>query len=151
MKKFIACILLVLLGMVSCKEEAIPRPDDLLSKEQMAAILYDITLINSTKGVNKNKLDETYLAIDTYLYKKHNIDSLQFKRSNNYYAANPNTYSEIYGLVQARLTRERKAVGEKLEAEQKRKDSLREAKNAARKSGKKDSVGKLQPEFKKKK
>lgn len=132
MKKYIACVILLAFTVVSCKQEAVPKPDDLLSKEKMAAILYDITLVNSIKGVNKSKLDDGFMHLDMYLYKKHETDSLQFKRSNNYYAANPEAYSEIYGIVQARLTKERKAVGEQLEIEQKRRDSISEAKKQAR-------------------
>ncbi|AXG68410.1 hypothetical protein KORDIASMS9_00625 [Kordia sp. SMS9] len=132
MKKYIACLLILVLTIASCKNEAIPKPDDLLSKETMAAILYDITLVNSIKGVNKSKLDDGFMHLDMYLYEKHKTDSLQFKSSNNYYAANPEIYSEIYGIVQARLTKERKEVGEQLEIEQKRRDSISEAKKQAR-------------------
>ena len=88
MKKYSWCFILVLIA-VSCREEAVPKPDDLLSKEKMAEILYDVTLINSVKGVNKSKLEETNMHLDTYLYKKHEIDSLQFLESNNYYATYP--------------------------------------------------------------
>lgn len=132
MKKYIWCLLIVFLA-VSCREEAVPKPDDLLSKEKMAAILYDVTLINSIKGVNKKKLEETYMHLDSYLYKKHETDSLQFLSSNNYYAANPLQYDDIYNLVNLRLKKERKGIGELLDAEQKRRDSLQEAKRAERK------------------
>ncbi|MEM6721630.1 MAG: DUF4296 domain-containing protein [Bacteroidota bacterium] len=132
MKKYIVCIAIVVCTMVSCSDEAVPKPDNLLSKEQMAAILYDVTMVNSIKGVNKDKLEEGYMHLDTYLFEKHDTDSLQFQTSNNYYAANPEKYQAIYAMVQARLTKERKEVGEKLEAEQKRRDSLQEAKKAAR-------------------
>ncbi|MEM6686101.1 MAG: DUF4296 domain-containing protein [Bacteroidota bacterium] len=143
MKKNLLYILLILFIVVSCKEEAIPRPNNLLSKERMAGILYDITMINSIKGVNKFKLEESYMRLDTYLYEKHKTDSIQFQISNNYYAANPTVYSEIYEMVQARLTKERKVIGEELEAEQKRRDSIQEAKKIDRENGKKDSVGKI--------
>jgi hypothetical protein len=147
MNRYIALILIVILTTVSCKEEAVPKPSNLLSKEQMTAILYDITLINSIKGVNKKKLEDGYMHLDTYLYTKHNTDSAQFADSNNYYAANPTVYSEIYSTVQAKLTKDRKTVGEELEAEQKRRDSIQKAKKLARKNKKKDSVAKPKPEF----
>ena len=133
MKKYIACILTILFVVVSCKEEAVPKPDNLLEKEKMAEILYDITLINAVKGVNKKKLEESLMHLDSYIYKKHETDSLQFIVSNNYYAANPMQYNEIYKMVQAKLTKERKAVGEELKAEQKRRDSIQEAKKLERK------------------
>ncbi|MGH1387604.1 DUF4296 domain-containing protein [Kordia sp.] len=147
MNRYIAFILIVVLTIVSCEEEAVPKPSNLLSKEKMAEILYDITLVNSIKGVNKKKLEDSYMHLDTYLYKKHDTDSLQFVDSNNYYAANPTVYSEIYGIVQARLTKERKDVGKELEAEQKRRDSIQKAKKLARKNKNKDSVAKPKPKF----
>lgn len=147
MKKYIFSIIALLILVVSCREEAVPKPDDLLSKERMAAILYDITLVNSIKGVNKQKLEDTYLHLDSYLYAKHEIDSLQFKRSNNYYAANPTEYFEIYSIVQAKLSKERKRVGEALEAEQKRRDSIQDAKKIQRSNNKKDSLAKKKPKF----
>jgi hypothetical protein len=132
MKKYILCLVIVLIA-VSCREEAIPKPDNLLSQEKMVAILYDVTLINSIKGVNKRKLEDSNMHLDSYLYKKHETDSLQFLSSNNYYAANPLKYNKIYGLVQARLQKKRKGIDEELKAEQKRRDSLQAAKKAERK------------------
>lgn len=145
MNRYIALILIVVLTTVSCKEEAVPKPDNLLSKEQMAVILYDITLINSIKGVNKKKLEDGYMHLDAYLYKKHNTDSAQFADSNNYYAANPAMYGKIYETVQARLAKERKTVGKELEAEQKRRDSIQKSKKLARVNKKKDSIAKEKP------
>lgn len=132
MKKYSWCFIIVLIA-VSCREEAVPKPDNLLSKEKMAEVLYDVTLINSVKGVDKNKLEETNMHLDTYLYKKHEIDSLQFVNSNNYYATYPLIYNEIYGLVEAKFQKERTDIGKQLEAEQKRKDSIEEAKKEERK------------------
>jgi len=136
-------MVLVLMA-VSCKEEAIPKPDDLISKERMAEILYDLTLINSVKGVNKRKLEKNNMHLDAYLYKKYETDSLQFLSSNNYYAAHPLKYNEIYGLVQARLEKERKGVDDQLKIEQERRDSLQAAKKAELK--KNDTLPK--PKFK---
>ena len=127
MKKYIWCFVITCIA-VSCRKEAVPKPDNLLSKEKMAIILYDVTLINSIKGVNKKKLEETNMHLDSYLYKKHETDSLQFLMSNNYYAANPLQYNEIYGMVHDRLQKERKGIDEELKAEQERRDSLQEAK-----------------------
>jgi hypothetical protein len=126
---------------VSCREEAVPKPENLLSKEKMADILYDITIINSIKGVSKKQIEDSYLRYDTYLYEKHKVDSIQFETSNNYYSANPTLYYEIYDKVKARLGKERKLVGEKLEAEEKRRDSVQKAKNLERKKAA-DSVPK---------
>ncbi len=126
-------MLIVVLATVSCREEVVSKPDNLLSKEKMAAILYDITLINSIKGVNKKKLEDNNMHLDSYLYVKHQTDSLQFASSNNYYAVHPMKYDEIYAMVQARLAKERKTVGEDLKAEQARRDSIQKVNKEERK------------------
>ncbi|MBC8755524.1 DUF4296 domain-containing protein [Kordia sp. YSTF-M3] len=146
MKKYIWCLIIALIA-VSCREEAVPKPDNLLSKEKMAEILYDVTLMNSIKGVNKKKLEENNMHLDTYLYKKHETDSLQFLSSNNYYAANPMIYNEIYGLVATRLQKERKDVGKELDAEQKRRDSVQAAKKAAKEAERKKNDTLPKPKF----
>jgi len=147
MNKYILYIFIAIFAIVSCAEEAVPKPDNLLSKEQMVEILYDITLVNSIKGVNKKKLEDGHVHLDTYLYKKHNTDSIQFLMSNNYYAANPPMYIDIYRMVQARLTKERKDVGKQLEDEQERRYSVQKEKKEARKNKKKDTVAKPKPKF----
>ncbi|WP_052752735.1 DUF4296 domain-containing protein [Kordia zhangzhouensis] len=147
MKKVISLFILCI-TIISCKEEAVPKPDNLLSKEKMAEILYDITLINAAKGVDNKKLEESYMHLDAYVYQKHQIDSLQFLVSNNYYAANPLIYDEIYGIVQAKLTKERKAIGKEIELEQKRRDSIQDAKKIARKERNNDSITEKKPKFK---
>lgn len=143
MRKYIWCLVIAFIA-VSCKEEAIPKPDDLLSQEKMAEILYDLTLINSVKGVNKRKLEDSNMHLDAYLYKKHKTDSLQFLLSNNYYASYPLKYNEIYDLVQARLQKERNGIDKELKKEQERRDSLQAAKKAELK--KNDTLPK--PKFK---
>ncbi|WP_046756322.1 DUF4296 domain-containing protein [Kordia jejudonensis] len=131
MKKYIACILIVLFTVISCKREVVPKPDNLLSKEKMAAVLYDISLINAMKGVDKKSVEATNIHFDTYIYKKHNIDSIQFSESNNYYATSPLEYDAIYALVNERFAKERSLVEAEMKKEQKRRDSLQKAKKEA--------------------
>lgn len=113
--------------MVSCRKEAVPKPDDLLSKEKMANILHDISLINSMKGVDKKGLEASILRYDAYIFKKYDIDSARFFKSNNYYAANPVQYDKIYELVEAKLQQERKHIQLEIEKEKKRNDSIKNA------------------------
>jgi hypothetical protein len=138
--KYITGLLIVLFAIVSCRKEAVPKPDDLLSKEKMADILHDITLINAMKGVDKKKLEASILHYDTYIYKKHDIDSARFFKSNNYYAANPEEYDKIYVLVEAKLQQKRTQIQVEMEKEKKQKDSIRKAQKEALK--KKDTLPK---------
>jgi hypothetical protein len=48
-------------------------------------------------------LEENGIDQNTYVYKKYGIDSVQFARSNQYYAADIVTYKQIYEEVAKRL------------------------------------------------
>ena len=72
------------------------KPKDLLSKNQMVNILIDSKLITSANSSNTKTLTENHLDVETYVFKKHNIDSLQFATSNAYYAYHTELYEAIY-------------------------------------------------------
>ena len=79
--------ILLLLIVFSCKSNSIDKPkkpDNLISKDKMTEIIYDISLINSAKGVNKKLIENEGIIPVEYIYTKHNIDSLQFVLSNEY-------------------------------------------------------------------
>ena len=127
MIKQLKYILLILL-LISCKNNTInkPRkPDNLISKDKMVAIIYDISLINSAKGVNKKLIESNGIVPEDYIYKRHDIDSLQFALSNEYYSYSLETYEGIYNSVKIKLEDDRKRFNEMIEAEKKAKDSIR--------------------------
>ena len=91
----------------------------------MAAILYDMILINSAKGINKQLLEKNIKNPEKYIYKIYNIDSLQFVESNAYYTYKSDSYKAIYEKIEKKLEAQ-KNVYEALAAEEKRvKDSLK--------------------------
>jgi hypothetical protein len=91
----------------------------------MAAILYDMILINSAKGINKQLLEKNIKNPEKYIYKIYNIDSLQFVESNAYYTYKSDSYKAIYEKIEKKLEAQKK-VYEALAAEEKRvKDSLK--------------------------
>jgi len=137
MKKIITCFL-IFAFLFSCGNQKIEKPEGLLSKQKMAEILYDITIINATKGVKKKTLEEHNLQFESFIYEKHNIDSITFAKSNHYYAAVPEEYTTIYKIVEAQIKKEQKAITEIIKKEDEEKDSLRKAK--AVKARKKDSL-----------
>ena len=54
-------------------------PDNLISaEEKMVDILYDMSLISVSKGINKRILENNGMKPKKYILKKYNIDSLQF-------------------------------------------------------------------------
>ena len=77
-------LVIFLLIFISCSENS--KPDNLMSENQMVDFLFDINIINSSRAF-RNISDLNYYNIkDTFLYKLHNIDSLQFVNSNKYYS-----------------------------------------------------------------
>tara|TARA_B100000963_G_scaffold115170_2_gene100315 strand:- start:2561 stop:2932 length:372 start_codon:yes stop_codon:yes gene_type:complete len=96
------CHLLLVMIFVSCdiKNDV---PNDIMSKEEMINFLFDINMINSSRGF-KNDLGYNYFLInDSMLYNKHKIDCLKFYKSNKYYTKNPNMYIEIYDGVDKKI------------------------------------------------
>ena len=91
----------------------IEKPDKLLSKEKMTAILYDMVVLDAAKNTNTVVLIDNDIDVMEYIYKKHDIDSIQFVQSDVYYAALPAQYQEIYKGVETQLT----AMKEKMDAE----------------------------------
>ena len=101
------------------------KPSNLIPEDQMAEILYDVMLINSAKGVNKQLLEKNIKNPQEYIYKIYNIDSLQFVESNAYYTYKSDTYKAIYEKIELKLAAQ-KTEYQALAEEQKRvKDSIK--------------------------
>lgn len=107
----------VLLLLISCGEKVIEPPENLISQEKMTAILYDLAILNGTKGTNPSILKNNNIELMPFIFEKYKIDSIQFAQSDLYYASVPLQYQAIYETVETRLTSEVDAM----EKEKKRK------------------------------
>ena len=94
MKKY----LLIIFLFIGCSDNV---PDNLINKEKMENIIFDIMILNASSGFDL-KIDNNLLS-DELIYKKHNIDSLQFFESELYYSKNPREHYEIYAKVKIRI------------------------------------------------
>ena len=94
MKKYLLIIFLI----IGCSDDI---PDNLISKEKMENIIFDIMILNASSGFDL-KVDKNLLS-DEFIYKKYNIDSLQFFESELYYSKNPRDHYEIYAKVKIRI------------------------------------------------
>lgn len=123
-------VIFLFISSLACNDKP-QKPDNLISEKKMEALLYDLYVINSAKGVNRKLLEKKGVVPETYILTKHNVDSLQFAESNNYYAFDTETYSEIVENVKARLEKEKRAYEAMHAAEglaaKKRRDSIKEA------------------------
>ncbi len=94
-------IFILLILIISCSDQN--SPTDLMSEEQMVDFLLDINIINSSRAYRNNSDLNYYNIKDTFLYKKHNIDSIQFVNSNSYYSSKPKKYLRIYSQLQKKM------------------------------------------------
>lgn len=120
MKKII--ILLLSLGVVSCVEKLIEKPDNLIPRDKMIAILKDMAILNAAKATKSNIriLKENGIEPTQHLFEKHDIDSTVFVESDRYYASLPLEYVSMYEEIEALLTKEKNVMDEA----KKMKDSL---------------------------
>jgi hypothetical protein len=112
-----AVLMLVLVAFLSCKEDTIKKPNDLVDKETMVNIMYDISLFDAIKYQSPATLDSAKITAPKYIFKKYKVDSLQFAQSNKYYATDFKEYKKMYEEVNTRL-KDKKGV---LEAKKKKK------------------------------
>ena len=120
MKKVIAFLVIVAV-LVSCKDAVLKKPSRLIEKDKMIDIMYDLSLLEAIKYQNPISLDTFKINPKVYIYKKYKIDSLQFSKSNTYYASNYEEYSGIVGQVNDRLTKNKIDVNATIKAEEKKK------------------------------
>lgn len=97
--------LVVVLFLFSCSNKPVSEPDQVLSEEQMEAILFDLSVIQATQSYMPNKLNEKGINPETFIYEKYKIDSVTFYQNKLYYAANPKLYKKIHKAVSERFNK----------------------------------------------
>lgn len=99
-KKVIHLACLIWLG--CAPQNSVEPPEQLISPEKMEDVLYDLSLIKALKNTNFQKEESKSILTPDYLFKKHNIDSLQWEENLRYYSKNPKQFLLIYKKVQER-------------------------------------------------
>lgn len=98
-------IICVLFSIVSCNNNAIEKPKNLIEKDKMISVLYDLSLLESIKTQNINGGISNNSVAD-YIYKKYKIDSIQLVESNKYYASDIEEYKKMFDEVKSKLNNE---------------------------------------------
>lgn len=101
-------LFVILLSLIGCNT-TIEKPNNLIEKDKMIDILYDISLLEAIKTQNINGGINNKDA-NAYLYKKYKIDSLQLVQSNKYYASDIEEYKKMFAKVKARLEEQTKKL-----------------------------------------
>ncbi|WP_116790512.1 DUF4296 domain-containing protein [Flavobacterium psychrotrophum] len=104
MKKLVFILLSALA--VSCGNENAPKPERLLSEDEMVDILYDISLLQAVKSYKSQILDTNSVDPRTYIYKKYKLDSITLSQNHNWYASDLENYEKIQGRVSNRIRSE---------------------------------------------
>lgn len=134
----IICVLGILFASCS-KREKPTKPSDLIAKDKMELILYDLYILNAAKGVNSKILESKRIKPESYLLTKHNIDSTQFANSNAYYAFDADEYKVLVENVKARLEKDKEIFEEQERIEGQRAKRRRDSITKANRK-KKDSI-----------
>jgi Domain of unknown function (DUF4296) len=109
--KTVLTILSFLFLLASCNKAEVPKPKNLIDEEVLENIIYDMSLLEAVKTqipIDKQKFSG---KTTDYIYKKYKIDSLQFVKSNQYYATDIDNYKKIFERVKDRLKTESEKLG----------------------------------------
>ena len=94
---FIGCL-------ISCQDVQTPeKPANLISQKIMVDIITDVYISNAARNVNNKLLRNKNIKLDSVIYSKYRIDSLQFALSNNYYSSNLDVYRDLLTKAQEKL------------------------------------------------
>lgn len=94
-----------MLLVVSCNTNSVQKPDNLIARDKMTDILYDMSILEAIKSQNI-KGGITSKKANEYIYKKYKIDSIQYVKSNKYYASNIEEYKKMLDKVKEKLNNE---------------------------------------------
>jgi hypothetical protein len=120
MRKIITLLTIITL-FVSCKEEVVNKPERLIEKDVMVDIMYDLSILEAIKYQNPTSLDTFKINPREYVFKKYKIDSLQFAKSNVYYASDYEDYKLMFEQITKRLDASKKSADSLVNLEKKKK------------------------------
>ncbi|NGX82737.1 DUF4296 domain-containing protein [Aequorivita sp. KMM 9714] len=133
MKQSLILIFFVL-SALGCQDVNMPeKPENLIAKDKMIEILKETYLINAARSVNNKAIISKGIKIDSMIYAKYQIDSLQFAKSNAYYASDVNSYMVMIQKVESELLSMREEMDSIIKLDRARRDSISERLNSANK------------------
>lgn len=127
-------LIFVVISALGCQDVNIPeKPENLIAKDKMIDILKETYLINAARSVNNKAIISKGIKIDSMIYAKYQIDSLQFAKSNAYYASDINSYMIMIQKVESELLSMREEMDSIIKLDRVRRDSISERLNSANK------------------
>ena len=100
----IFCLIFIMSFSISCQDVQKPeKPANLISQEIMIDILRDVYISNAARNINNKLLRNKNIKLDSVIFNKYRVDSLQFVLSNNYYSSNLDIYRDLLIKAQEKL------------------------------------------------
>lgn len=104
-----ALLLLAILA-ASCGKEGVEKPKRLLNEDEMANVIYDMTMMQSVRSSQPQLLESNGVNPKSYVFSKYRIDSLTLAQNNAWYAADMDKYQDILKKVTDRIAKEKDAT-----------------------------------------
>ncbi|WP_131694830.1 DUF4296 domain-containing protein [Dyadobacter tibetensis] len=108
-------LLVLMMALVLCMGGCIREdkvPEGTIAQEKMASILTDIHIAEArVSKLQLNSVDSSILVFDRLkadIWKKHQVDTLQYKTSYEFYVTHPGLMKEIYDQVNKLLEKREK-------------------------------------------
>lgn len=121
--------IVIILFLIGCQENKVNynKPADLIPKEEMINLIYDMHLAVAASNMKDISLEKrNYMSL---VYEKYNVDSTRFANSNLYYTSRIQEYEEMFEEVERRLDTVTKFYTVKVDSVEATKIKEKEAKN----------------------
>ena len=105
MMKYSLLFIAITLIMISCKDEVVEKPKNLIERSKMVDIIYDLSILEAARTQTVGV--QNYPKSTEFIKNKYKIDSLTFAKSTQYYASDIKEYKKMYNEVKERLAAER--------------------------------------------
>ncbi len=118
-------LVLILSQLFGCQDVVRPEPpQQMIPESQMVDILVEAYIGNAARSNNNRVLRMGGVQLDSVLYAKYGIDSLQFAQNTAYYSAQIDPYMRILEGVEKELSIVKKSLDSiaLIDAEQQKKD-----------------------------
>lgn len=103
--RIIGIVFVLVLGILSCKENKLPK--NVMEEQKLVKVLVDMEItdsyLNHVYQADTQKMQAH--ARYNYIFQKHKIDSAKFTNSLKYYSLNPENMQAIYTQVEDSLIR----------------------------------------------
>ena len=89
----------------SCKNEIVKEPKNLIERDKMIEIIYDLSVLEALKSQTMGQ-QANYPKPFEMIKEKYKIDSLTFVQNTQYYASDIKDYKRMYNEVKKKLEKE---------------------------------------------